>query len=202
MDIGEVLSKIPSYSRELGLDLRKPEDRFKWFLASILFAKKISADIAKRTFMRFLEEGLTTPSAIIRAGWNRLVNVLDSGGYVRYDFSTASNLLEIMRRLKREYGDLENLHDRSSSPEDLEKKLMEFKGIGPVCVNIFLRELRGVWKHARPKPCRIAVNVAKKIGLRDVEPYESQLVRIYLEYCKKKRCSDCPVRDFCRDKMA
>lgn len=202
MNLEEVLSKIPNYSKELGLNLEKREDRFKWFLASILFAKRISSDIAKRTFMRFVEEGLTTPNAIIRAGWDRLVNVLDSGGYVRYDFSTATNLLEIMKKLKKEYGDLENLHDKSSSPEDLERRLMEFKGIGPVCVNIFLRELRGIWKNARPKPCRIAVNVAKKIGLTDVEPYESQLVRIYLEYCKKKKCRDCPVRDFCKDKIS
>ena len=202
MNLKEVLSKIPSYSKELGLDLEKPEDRFKWFLASILFAKRISSDIAKRTFMRLVEEGLSTPNAIIRAGWDRLVNVLDSGGYVRYDFSTATNLLEIMKKLKKEYGDLENLHDKSSSPEDLERRLMEFKGIGPVCVNIFLRELRGIWQKARPKPCRIAVNVAKKIGLTDVEPYESQLVRIYLEYCKKKKCRDCPVRDFCKDKIS
>ena len=202
MNLEEVLSKIPNYSKELGLNLEKREDRFKWFLASILFAKRISSDIAKRTFMRLVEEGLSTPNAIIRAGWDRLVNVLDSGGYVRYDFSTATNLLEIMKKLKKEYGDLENLHDKSSSPEDLERRLMEFKGIGPVCVNIFLRELRGIWKNARPKPCRIAVNVAKKIGLTDVEPYESQLVRIYLEYCKKKKCRDCPVRDFCKDKIS
>ena len=34
MEITEVLSKLLTYSNELNLDLTKPEDRFKWFLAS------------------------------------------------------------------------------------------------------------------------------------------------------------------------
>ncbi len=71
------------------------------------------------------------------------MEVLDSGGYVRYDFSTASNLLEAMSKLVNEYGDLEKLHEASANPKDLERRLMGFKGIGSVGANIFLRELRG-----------------------------------------------------------
>ena len=44
-------------SVELGLS--KPEDRFKWFLASMLFAKRISAETAKKTYRQFEREGLT-----------------------------------------------------------------------------------------------------------------------------------------------
>jgi len=197
MSLDEKLSSIRCYSEELGLDLTKPDDRFKWFIASILFAKRISAEIAKKTFRLFLDEGLTSPERILDAGWNKLVEILDSGGYVRYDFSTASNLLEIMKRLKEEYGDLEKLHQASSDPADLEKRLMRFKGIGPVGVNIFLRELRGIWKKAEPKPSRIAVETAKCIGLKNVKPYESALVRLRLEYCKRHRCSECPVKEYC-----
>jgi len=94
------LSQLSTYSEELGLDLTRPEDRLKWFLASILFAKRISAEIAKRTYRRFEEEELTTPDKILVAGWERLVEVLGSRGYVRYDFSTATNLLRIMEELK------------------------------------------------------------------------------------------------------
>lgn len=191
------LSALKKYSEELGLDLSKPEDRFKWFIASILFAKRISAEIAKKTFRMFEMEGLTSPERILEAGWDRLVEVLDSGGYVRYDFSTASNLLEIMRKLKEEYGDLEGLHKRSASPEDLERRLMEFKGIGPVGVNIFLRELRGIWEKARPKPSKMAVETARILSIKKVEPYESELVRLRLEYCKKRRCQECPVKEHC-----
>jgi len=198
LSLEEKLSEMKSYSEELGLDLRNPEDRFKWFLASILFAKRISSEIAKRTFQLFLREGLTSPDEILGAGWDKLVEILDSGGYVRYDFSTASNLLEIMRRLKDEYGSLEKLHEKASSPEDLERRLMDFKGVGPTCVNIFLRELRGVWGKAKPKPSRLAAEMAEILGLERIEPYESALVRLRLEYCKKKRCMECPVRKYCR----
>jgi len=200
MGAQKMLSQLPTYSEELGLDLHKPEDRFKWFLASILFAKRISAQTAIKTYRRFEEEELTTQDKILEAGWDRLVQVLDSGGYVRYDFSTASRLLEIMRELKAKYGDLETLHNESTSPSDLERRLQEFKGVGPVCVNIFLRELRGIWKNADPKPSNIAIEVAQRIGIDRIEPYESALVRVGLVYCKKKRCADCPVGRYCKEK--
>lgn len=116
MNVKEALSKLPSYSSELDLDLSKPKDRFKWFLASVLFAKRISAQTAKETYRYFEQEDLTSPDAILEAGWDRLVEVLDSGGYTRYDFSTATNILSIAKTLKEKYGDLESLHSESSSP--------------------------------------------------------------------------------------
>ena len=203
MSVKEALSTLQSYSKELNLDLSKAEDRFKWFLASVLFAKRISAQTAKETYLCFEQEELTTPEAILEAGWDRLVEVLDSGGYTRYDFSTATNLLGIAKTLKEKYGDLERLHAESSSPADLERRLQEFKGVGPVGVNIFLRELRGTWQKAKPKPSPIAVATAQKIGLNpeDVERYESQLVRLNLEYCKKRRISECPLKEKCPDKI-
>jgi endonuclease III len=196
MEIGRKLSKIPSYSKELGLNLRRSDDRFKWFLASMLFAKRISADIAKKTYLLFEAEGLVTPDAILRAGWDKLVEVLDAGGYVRYDFSTASTLLETMENIKTR-GGLECIHEEAKSPEDLERKLQELKGVGPVATNIFLRELRGIWPKARPRPSRLALELAKMLKLREVEPFESALVRLKLEYCKRKRCGECPVGVHC-----
>jgi endonuclease III len=197
LGLDEELCQLRTYSEELGLNLSKPEDRFKWFLASLLFAKRISAEIAKKTYRQFEDEGLTTPEKILAAGWDLLVQVLDSGGYVRYDFSTASNLLGIMKELKEKYGDLESLHKESIDPRDLEKRLQEFKGVGPVGVNIFLRELRGIWEKAKPKPSKMAIKAAHRIGLENVEFYESALVRLSLEYCKKRKCSECHVRNHC-----
>jgi endonuclease III len=201
LSVEEELSQITTYSEELGLDLNRPEDRFKWFLASMLFAKRISAEIAKRTYRRFEEEALITPERILDAGWNRLVQVLDSGGYVRYDFSTATNLLSIVEELKEKYGDLEELHRESANPEDLERRLRSFKSVGPVGVNIFLRELRGIWDKAKPQPSRIAVQVGQRLGLEDLKPYESALVRLNLEYCKKSRCEKCPTRNSCKERL-
>jgi endonuclease III len=202
MSVKHALQRLQSYSDELGLDLTKPEDRFKWFLASVLFAKRISAETAKETYLYFEQEELTSPDAILQAGWDCLVEVLDSGGYTRYDFSTATNLLGIAKTLKEKYGNLERLHAESSSPSDLENRLQEFKGVGPVGVNIFLRELRGIWEKAKPNPSPMAVVTAQRIGLdpADVERYESQLVRLNLEYCKKRRSSECPLGNNCADK--
>jgi len=198
MELDRKLSQIPSYSKELGLDLRRSEDRFRWFLASILFAKRISADTAKKTYLLFEAEGLTTPDAILRAGWDKLVEVLDAGGYVRYDFSTASTFLETMEKIKAR-GGLERMHEEAAGPEDLEKRLQELKGVGPVATNIFLRELRGIWPKARPKPSGLSLEVGRRLKLRAIEPYESALVRLKLEYCKRKRCGECPVRSHCRE---
>ncbi len=196
--IEEKLLHLPTYPQELGLNLSKPEDRFKWFLASILFARRISASIAKNTYRCFEAEGITDLEAIIRAGWDRLVEVLDSGGYVRYDFSTASNLLELAAKLKEKYGSLENLYSEAKDSRDLEKRLLEFKGVGLTAVGIFLRELKPFWEKARPKPSPLAREMASVLGLEeDALAFEPQLVKLNLEFCKRKRCSICPLGDAC-----
>lgn len=195
------LRKIKTYSKELGLDLNKPEDRFKWFLASILFAKRISSQIAKKTFKRFQEEGLITPEAILEAGWGKLVEVLDSGGYVRYDFSTATNLLDVSKSLLEKFGSIDGVHEEAESPEHLEELLTEFRGIGPVGVNIFLRELRGIWSKADPEPSKLAVETARRLRVKRIKEVESQLVRLNLEYCKRKACSTCPMGRTCSKKL-
>lgn len=137
MNVKRALSRLQSYSEELGLDLLKAEDRFKWFLVAILFAKRIPAETAKQTYQYFDQEDLNNPDAILEAGWDRLVEVLYLGGYTRYDFSTATNLLGITKTLREEYGDLERLHAESRDAADLEKRLREFRGVGRMGVNIF-----------------------------------------------------------------
>ena len=197
----EKLSGLTTYSQELGLDVRQAEDRIKWFLASILFAKRISAKVAMTTFRQFENAGVTTPEAIVAAGWDRLVEILDAGGYVRYDFSTASNLLEAMDKLLKNYGSLEELHTQARDSKDLENRLQEFKGVGPVAVNIFLRELRSVWPKANPRPSPFASELAKKLGLAESDlelpSLESALVKVYLNFCKKRKCMECPVKAEC-----
>ncbi len=201
-DLRKILEGIPNFSTELGLDLNDDKDRLRWFLASLLFAKRISADIAKKTFRRFIDEELTDADAIIKAGWDKLVEVLDSGGYVRYDFSTATNILENYGRLKEDYdGSLEVLHEKALDSKDLEAKLMKFRGFGPVAMNIFLRELRGIWPKADPDPSKMALETARRLSLNveSIGGYESGLVRIDLEYCKKSKCRECPVNFSCHN---
>jgi len=201
-DVTEKVLRLITYSQELGLDLKTEEGRFKWFLASLLFAKRISSAVAKRTYREFEKEGIVTPESITEAGWDKLVEVLDSGGYVHYDFSTASNLLEIASSLRDKYGSLELLYIQSKDSKDLEKRLLEFKGVGPTTVNIFLRELKGVWEKARPQLSPLAKEVAFRLGLGEKEMelpnVESVLVRLNLEFCKHRRCSSCPIREECQ----
>lgn len=156
-----------TYSRQLGIDLKKPNELFRWFLASILFARPIQETVAIKTYGEFEREGLLTPGKIREAGWNRLVEVLDRGGYVRYDFSTASKLLEISEMLVKKYGGrLEKLHALAADSKDLEARLQEFKGVGPMTANIFLRELRTVWKKADPEPSELVRKTARRLKIK------------------------------------
>jgi len=160
------LKKSKLYSEELGIDLSKGEEEiFKWFLASILFGRRISEEIAKRTYRTFEKYNILSPEKIIEAGWDELVGILDEGGYVRYDFSTATRLLEICEELLDRYGSLSKLHESAKDEKDLEKKLLAFKGIGSVTVNIFLRELRPFWEKANPDVLPLVKKYAEDMGI-------------------------------------
>jgi hypothetical protein len=136
-----------SNARNLGIDIasKREEELFKWFLACLLFGKPIQSEIAERAWRELVQAGLTNPAAVSRAGWDKLVSLLDRAHYVRYDFSTATKLLEVCRELKSRCGSLTNLLVQAKTPAELSRKLQEFKHIGPVTARIFLREIRPVW---------------------------------------------------------
>ncbi len=157
------------FSTELGIDLTaaKPAEVFKWWLAAMLFGARISGVIATRTYREFAKQRLLSPDRILRCGWDGLVAVLDRGGYARYDFKTATKLLDVCRALKQQYGsDLNLVHARSHSPQDLEQRLRKLgNGIGEVTVGIFLREMRGIWPKADPLPSDLVLIAAKELGV-------------------------------------
>jgi len=101
------------------------------------------------------------------------------------------------------YGTLDSLYTQAKDSSVLETKLLEFQGVGPSTVNILPRELKGSWKKANPGLSPIAVEVASKLSLSEEElehsTVESALVRIGLEFCKRRRCSGCPVREECSE---
>src|SRR5215467_85254 len=136
------------YAQELGIDLssRRETDLFKWFLACLLFGKPIQQEVAKRAYFELVKEGLASPDAILEAGWDKLVEVLDRGHYVRYDFSTATKLLDVSKALKEKYGTLGALLQESKTVDELSSRLQEFKGVGPKTVEIFLRDMEPVLK--------------------------------------------------------
>ncbi|MBU3965720.1 DNA methylase [Patescibacteria group bacterium] len=134
------------YSTDFSIDVSsgKESEIFKWFLACLLFGKPIRQEVARRTYFEFQEAGLLTPEKILKAGWGKLVKILDKGHYVRYDFSTTTKLLEICRRLKEKYGSIGKLLAESKNENELNKKILEFKGIGPITARIFLRDLKKI----------------------------------------------------------
>ena len=131
-------------SSDLGLDpdSGREKDLFRWFLASFLFGKRIQQGVARNAFDILVKSGMDSPQKIVKAGWERLVEKLDEGGYVRYDESTARYLLETSRLLEEKYhGRIREVFQRSSSEKDLRARLQEFKGVGPKTVEIFLRDI-------------------------------------------------------------
>ena len=163
------------YSEMLGIKLETAKDSevFKWFLAAVLFGAPISESSAVKTFKCFEKHHLLTPEKILKTGWDGLVRILDEGGYTRYDFKTADKLLLVMGNLQKEYdGSLNLLHKEASDSEDLEKHLKSLgKGMGDVTVSVFLRDQRGVWNKANPKPTPLEIASAKDLKtIKSEEP--------------------------------
>jgi endonuclease III len=185
------------YSDYLSIGLRGDPDYFRWFLASLLYSKPIREKTATKTFLLFELYGMADPRAILSAGWDRIVEVLDEGGYTRYDFSTADRLLAISKKLVDNYGgSLEQLHNKASDPMDLEKRLRELgKGIGPTTVSVFLRDMRKVWSKADPKPTEKVKRAMSQLGISDLKELSEkeglnlvELDTALHRYCKTTKC--------------
>jgi hypothetical protein len=163
------LRRSQLYAEELGIDLAsgKDEDYFRWFLASLLYGGRISETIARRTYQAFCRHDLTSPRRVVAAGSGFLVNpVMREGGYVRYDGRKSEQILRDCAMLLTRYGGrLSRLHQAARNPRDLEARLDDFYGVGPVTANIFLRELRPFWTKADPTPLPSVLALASKLGI-------------------------------------
>jgi hypothetical protein len=134
-------------SKKLGINLssRKEQELFKWFLACLLFGKPIQQEIAEQAYTTLVSAGLRNPEKVLDAGWDELVRLLDEAHYVRYDFSTATKLLEVCQELKQRYGSMTKLMAQTKRGSDLSARLQEIKHIGPVTARIFTREVAPIW---------------------------------------------------------
>lgn len=184
----------------LGISLKsgRNEEIIRWFLAAILYSKPIRESSATRTYQCFEKYGVTSGRRILRAGWDRLVQILDEGGYTRYDFSTADKLLEVFGNLERRYdGNLTRLYEKSKDEVELEANLKALgKGIGDTTVSIFLRDMRYIWNRAEPKPTPLVTVATKRLRIRDLKQYakkhgmdivrlETALLRYSKDFLKK-----------------
>ncbi len=178
------------YSEVLKINLVNKDNKeiFKWFLVSVLFGVPITETSVTKTYSCFKKRGVLTPTKILETGWNGLVEILDEGGYTRYDFKTATKLLEVMGNLNTRYGgSLNKLHEDAADSLDLEKRLKELgKGIGDVTVSIFLRDVRSVWHKADPKPTPLVILAAKRLGITETENPEQALSELKAFWRKNK----------------
>jgi len=190
MRIEEFVEKYGrKYSELLGIDARR--EKFKWFLAAMLFGAPIREENAIKTYKIFEKNELTTPEKILEAGWDKLVALLDEGGYTRYDFKTADKILEACKNII-EKGGIEKIMKEGR------EALKIAKGIGDVTVDIFLREL-----DLPHNPSSYAIIAAKNHGLLeenrikkvqgiDEVRLEIALMKLGRDYCRKKKCKQCP----------
>jgi hypothetical protein len=88
------------------------------------------------------------------------------GGYVRYDGRKSTQVLRDCEGLIGDYdGSLSHLHEAARDARDLEQRLLAFYGVGPVTVNIFLRELRPFWSKADPDPLPAVNKLARQLSI-------------------------------------
>lgn len=194
------------FSTEMGIDLDGGDEQIeRWLLASTLFGARISASTAVRTYRELAGAGITTPAEVRGRSWNQLVEVLDRGGYARYDFQTATRLQKLAEALRGR--GVDSLRDGSLG--ETRANLDALPGWGPVTVSLFLRELRGVWPEVDPPLDKRAADAAQHLGLLagdadalemlrslagradvDLRDLEAGLVRLWLSH--RRTAANCP----------
>ncbi len=159
-----------TYAEEAGIRLRdKPMPLFQLLILCMLASKPIDAAIAVRAARELFDAGLRTPQRMLPARRSALIDAFGRAHYVRYDESSATRAHDIAAAVSDDYrGDLRRLdaaaeHDVAAA----ERLLQEFKGIGPVGAEIFLREVQDTWTWVRPFFDDRALSAAHDLGLPD-----------------------------------
>ena len=116
---------------------QQEQSLFRLLVYSYLAGKPMRTRTVNNTFAVLVRKGYVTPEALLAAGYDKLVEALDEGGYARLDEVTSRRLLELSARLRKEYGSMAALVARP----DLNTALQTFKGIGPVTARIFCEGL-------------------------------------------------------------
>jgi endonuclease III len=168
-----------TYAEEIGIRLGSggPSPLFRLLCAALLLSARISADLAVNAARALADEGWTTPHKLADATWAQRTKVLNRSGYARYDERTSRMLEDTARHALDEYGgDLRRLREAAGRDRAGERELLkEFKGIGDVGADIFLREVQRVWPEVRPFFDDRALKSARRLKL-PIDP--EQLARL------------------------
>lgn len=157
-----------TYAEECGIELRdEPAPLFQLLVMTVLMSKRIGVAQAVKATRAVLDAGWTTPERLAASSASRRVAVLNRNGYARYDISTSRTLGEVVAQVRSEYGgDLRRLRAGAEGDGvELQRRLQQFTGIGPVGADIFLREVQAVWLEVRPFVDRRAHASAQDLGL-------------------------------------
>jgi len=186
------------FSRELGIDVdRGGREIERWFLAATLFGTRISADIAMRTYRVLDDAGVRIVADAGRRTWDELVKLLDDGGYVRYDYSTATRLQKLADAVSAHRGRVTALLSSAEGKRDPVAALDALPGWGPTTIRLFLREI-GNTQALDPRaeqaarhlklPVSKLDSIARRARL-DPRDLEAALVRLSLRHTRDmKRC--------------
>jgi endonuclease III len=152
-----------TYAAEAGITARNtPAALYQMLVLSMLLSARIKADIAVASARALFKAGMRDARKMAAASWQQRVDALGEGGYRRYDERTSTQLGQAAELLLDRYnGDLRRLREES----DPKKALRDIPGIGPVGVDIFLREVQAVWPEFAPYVDGKAKEGAERLGL-------------------------------------
>lgn len=157
-----------TYAEDAGITLRNtPQPLYQVLVAACLLSARIKASVATAAAHELFAAGMRDPRKMCDAGRQQRVDALGRGHYRRYDERTATQLGEGARLLLDRYrGDLRRLRDEADGdPDAMRRALREVPGLGPVGVEIFLREVQAVWPETRPLFDGKALKGAERLGL-------------------------------------
>ncbi|MFT0867899.1 DNA methylase [Pseudomonas sp. CAM1A] len=127
---------------DLGIEVTGENGLYRWLIASFLMGKRIRSSVAVQAFRLLVDQqGLDTPDKLAACPHSTLVRILGQAGYARYDVSTARRLRALAGTLKTQLGpQLLDLRKRTQDLEGFKRWLLDFEGVGPKTIEIFMRE--------------------------------------------------------------
>lgn len=158
-----------TFAEEAGIPLGRndPSGIFRLLCASSLYGARISATVATAAIRALAKAGWISSAKMAASTWEERTRVLNQNGYARYDESTSRRLGDMAQTVEEKYGgDLRHLRDEADRDPGAERLLLrQFKGMGEVSVNIFLREVQAIWPEIYPCADARALNAARRLEL-------------------------------------
>lgn len=157
-----------TFAEEAGLDVAKgtPAPLFGLLVLSLLLSSRIQAELAVQAAAQLRKARLTSADRLAGAAPHDVWAALDRGNYLRKERTTAMLQDAARHGVERWGGDLRRLRRAAGGdPARAAELLEEFKGVGEVGAEVFLREVQVAWTELRPFVGSRAVAAAEAAGL-------------------------------------